>query len=877
MPIKAGKFFSQPPPPVDEAPSFFSRLRNLAGIGTRAVTGVLAAEGGLPGAAIAGAGELGAELIEGSDPSWKRMAAESTLGLIPFGAVFKAGRPLASAARGAAFGASGSALRQIAEKGEVDPVGVGTGAALGGAITGGLAKFFSPKAAPVKQFEVETTAYPGGRVLKGGKKGGLEEVRRVAPIKAQGEVEAPMGPLIGPENRVQQGVPGALNRRSQKIVDWETKEKSKLAQLFEDASRKRDVNEAALADVERAKAGLEPKESVVSETTSGTVGSTRKSATKKWAPEIADKAATKAEATVMDDEGNLAAPITESIIPAPPAAAPESAQPSTVDKLKQVLSYIKKNPFPSEDITRPGVGPKGEALADRISANMAEKAAAAKLPKTIEPIAPTAEAVPSALAKFFKTKTGATGLNYRLAKEAAEKGEIPSAAAAREAHMKELEISKAQKAAAPPAATPHPDETPDWVQHELGIVDKLKALAESQKGEKGEISPAALQHLLAGGAGALIGGAVNDEDPFTGAVVGAGLGLAAPSVVSTLHQIGANPDILHNLKDRITTPEGLKKTAASIWETLPQIQRFNYLTSGPGMAANMWAGPYGSALFAGIEHALSGDPRGTELLKQLANPLKFGKLWKESLEEASELIGRAEGTSFNQATGPVQAGLSLPGLGMTAGDVAARKILTGVGFTEEEARRITLTAEPELPLPKKIADFGKGSALAQLLFPFKRTPANILEQGAERLPGIGSIVQEQREVPDSLRQQLVQQGLSAAVGTGSYALGNNLDPETAKIVRRFVSNFGGQYSMPASMGFAMGQAAQQGKPVLATGAAAGINEMPLPTLDTPLQFSKWLFGEGPPPAGVVPGFVKELTSAPAAPPKIRPLKLGRYK
>jgi hypothetical protein len=240
------------------------------------------------------------------------------------------------------------------------------------------------------------------------------------------------------------------------------------------------------------------------------------------------------------------------------------------------------------------------------------------------------------------------------------------------------------------------------------------------------------------------------------------------------------------------------------------------------------------------------------------------------------MIGRAEGSPFGEATGLVQKGMALPGLAMTAGDNAAYKILLKAGFTEEEARRIILTSEPELTLPKRIANFTKGSTLAKLLMPFSRTPANIIEQGAERLPGLGFAVQKGREVPDSLRQQLVQQGLSLATGGVGFAAGESLDPETAKTARRFLTNLGGQYSLPTNIGFAMGQAAQKGKPILASGATAGLQDLPLPAVDTPVEWVKYLLGTGPLPRGATPGFVKTLTETQEV-PKIKPLKLGKYR
>src|SRR5205814_9617828 len=79
--------------------------------------------------------------------------------------------------------------------------------------------------------------------------------------------------------------------------------------------------------------------------------------------------------------------------------------------------------------------------------------------------APAASEEPSALAQFFRTPEGATGQNYRLAREAAGAGEIPSFQPARQAHLRELgwteeqiaaDTAKREGAAIPPPETVTP-------------------------------------------------------------------------------------------------------------------------------------------------------------------------------------------------------------------------------------------------------------------------------------------------------------------------------------------------------------------------------------------------------------------------------------
>jgi hypothetical protein len=403
---------------------------------------------------------------------------------------------------------------------------------------------------------------------------------------------------------------------------------------------------------------------------------------------------------------------------------------------------------------------------------------------------------------------------------------------------------------------------------------KHEALFEKLKGNKGEIDPTLLAKLGLGLGGAAVGAAV---DPFDNrlesAVAGGVAGIGIASMPQILHSLGAAPEALHNLAERIQAPGGIREAAEKIVQTLPQLQRFNYLTSGVGLPANALAGPYGSGVMGAVEHILSGDPRGAEAMK-LLRPDNWFREYRTSFEEARQLIGRAEGVAYDEAASKGEKLLAAPGVAMTAGDVATRRLLEQAGFSSEEARRITLTSEPELTGFKKLANLTKGSPLLQMLAPFTRTPSNIGEQGLQRMPGIGFLIQAQRENPDPIRQQIIQQLISTGVGVGSGVLGANLDPETAKIARRYVSNAAGQYSLPASIGFAAGQSVQRGKsPLSPSTVNAALDALPLPTTQplqdigkTGMELLNFLSGEGAAsditlPRGSYPAIAKELYDA----------------
>lgn len=377
----------------------------------------------------------------------------------------------------------------------------------------------------------------------------------------------------------------------------------------------------------------------------------------------------------------------------------------------------------------------------------------------------------------------------------------------------------------------------DEVREAGGTAEDIrKAIIKRLSSEGGSVSPDVLARIGLGATGAFFGGIAGGSvgHPFLGAAAGAGIGLLGPDAIAAgLKQIGTSPEVAEAAKEAAQSPEGVRTIAQKIYATLPQVQRFNLLADGFGLPANAFFGPYGSAMMAGLEAHLTGDPRGMQVLRTLT-PERFMKEFRASTEEAGRLIregeiGRAETAVLGSGKGSQL--LQFPGQMMTAGDVAARKILEEAGFSGEEARRITMTSEPEMSATKTLANMSKRSVLMQMLQPFARTPANIAEQGAMRIPGLGSAVQYiGRENPDPFKTQMIQQGLGLATGGAGYLAGENLDPEQAKVARRYLTNLGGQYSLPVGIGFAMGQAARDKKQVVSTQSLANLfNALPLPS------------------------------------------------
>lgn len=532
---------------------------------------------------------------------------------------------------------------------------------------------------------------------------------------------------------------------------------------------------------------------------------------------------------------------------------------SRVDAAGQGYRDIKAALGAGEAVPEEGRAIAGKALA--------QEGRAAGLPPTPRaPVVPPAEPPVSGIGPSQTAKARAAALAKRQAAKAAA-----SEKAARTQEWLpdfEKEVAEAQKMKAEGASTED-------------IIERLKKLGTEESGYMTPEGAARLGLTATGvGIGGILGGAAGH--PIIGALAGGAMGasLSPDRIISGLKMLGMPDQAAAQASEIATTPEGAKAAAERIYQTLPQFSRFNYLMDLWGLPANALVGPYGSAAMAGIEAHLNGDPRGMEVLSRL-NPRDFVRRWNVARQgEAQRLIEEGEiGRAETQALGHSSASklFQWPGVQMTAGDVAARQILEEAGFSADEARRITMTSEPETLAAKRAANFSKGSPLLQMFQPFARTPANIAEQGALRVPFLGSAVQYLgRETPDPLKLQMIQQGLGLAGGAAGYALGSELDPETARIARRYLTNIAGQYSLPVGAGFALGQTMQRGGNALDASTEL-YNALPLPST---APAANWVTAAktGKVPRGFMPPQLAQLLGANAPTgPRVNPLSPIRFR
>ena len=1002
MPLKKHYGFAPPPPPEPESePGMLGRVGGLRGLlagGTRAISGAMSAPGGPLGATISGLGELGAEAIEGSlaeqDPgrTAARLAMAAGLGAVPFGAVLKAGRPLASAARGALYSGLGTAGTEVAAGRDVDLGATLTSAAMGGGITGGLAKLFGkPIPTPVPEtVTLERFGQPPRQMPVGPRT--PPPVAPTTPPAAPSPRSVPIPYQYeyagGPAGRAATKE-GLLIARQQQAEQQMLKQAETYARRQALARAKTTKEAGAQARAERIMAGLVKKpvkaaESIVVPTETGTTritipyGKPPKGKGSARATRVSPEPPVEPTITqLMQESPREALQVAAATVPPPPTGlAAQTMEDIRAGRMRGPVSTPFSLDTPPESAT-----PLAQMFIPKTRATTPTPAQAELLAQMFT----RKGGLP------FQSRVGTAGANLRLAEEATARGEIPSAEEAYQALVRERNalgeatgprVADDVLRGVAPTPPPSPaDEliggkvpyqpstesiglareiTPDDVLAQLDEIERFRAnpemLAQFQRQrppvppgpvapgtdpmqlaadelarikarpeiiqsvgappippvpgaapivtqtpqaipgaprlrkkpgittEKGEIPLALMAKLGMGAGGAAIGAAVDPmDDPVLSALIGgaAGVGLAAaPQILS---RFGANPATFEGLETKLQT-QGIKETARQIAETLPQVQRFNLLASGFGIIPNAFIGPYGSAVMGSLEHGLAGDPRGWAALRSL-NPWAFTKEFQNNRGEALRRLaegelGRIEGLGTSKASDV----LAQPGVMMTTGDITARNFLERAGFTEEEARRMTLTSEPELSLPRGLTNIGRGkrditSALGDILFPFRRTPANIWEQGMERLPGFGFWLQSQRDIPDPIKQQVWQQLLSVGVGGVSAGVGASLDPEAARIVRRYLTNFAGVYSMPSTIGFAAGQAIRGGKPVIPAAGMAAIQDLPLPSTRPATELFRFL---GAPsvetmPSGAVPAVITELRRSMIPPVSKKPRRLSRLR
>lgn len=863
-------------PKTPEAKPGVSGLRYLGAMGTRGLAAWLSAEGMLPGALIAGAGEGIAETLEGDLPDWKRMAAESAIGAVPLASVFKGAHTAEALTRGALYGGSGEALHELARGEDLSASSIGTGAAVG-AGTSGLVRFLHGKLATSPTEPKPTVPPPSSTGWSELSAKGAEDIEKQFPIPLDAKGQSPnrgVTPKVQTAlNRYLHTAEGPGTRTvNPEVIKSVTLQEKEAETLAKTAEKQRIADAAAdKVDTERQRlldAGAVPKKSVSSSVSApgeGGIGKTTVSerlvipTEEEEAVEAGGK--TPISATPKPDippPDSSTPDLGPDPTPSTPKPSPPPSSPSAGSVLMRFFKRTTQDLAGKDQATGDITDPRGY-FATQASA---KAAATAHVDPVIQNNA--ARILGKALRQAGKAEAAAAASAFSNPEAAAAKAGRPFGDEANRLQEEEFNSylkAQAEAPVTPPVATEKPPITPEQQLNidvllgkvpkpvtpgvESGAVGKagldfeqaeharLTAELKAAGGgdDRGSIPAGLLMRLGLAGAGAATGYATDPlDDPYASAAAGGVAGMAGPDIIRSLTKIP-------NLVEKLKVPGGLKELASKIGRDIPQIQRFNLLMSVPGLAANAVAGPAGSVFFGAIEYGLSGDPRGWKALRILAE----GK-WKakigEAFAQAQSVSGRAEGTAMNEASNAAERLWATPGVTLSTGDILGRDILMEAGFTEEEARRMTLTSEPWSQAGKNTVNLGRNSPLMQMLAPFRRTAMNIAEQGAERTPGIGFLVNKIREanggIPDSNLLMGIKQGMGVGTGLAGYEIGSQLSDDDAKLYSRFVTNFAGANSLPAAVGFAAGRAEHAGKHPLDASLQEIEGALPLPTT-RPLQ------------------------------------------
>lgn len=380
-------------------------------------------------------------------------------------------------------------------------------------------------------------------------------------------------------------------------------------------------------------------------------------------------------------------------------------------------------------------------------------------------------------------------------------------------------------------------------------------------------NPMLAARLGLGAAGAGLGSMTTPDDPLKGAIVGGGIGAALPSAGKAIGNVDWS---------------GLAKR-------LPDIERFGYLSSPNGLAANMIGAPTGLGATTGMEKYLegvfSGSPeeraRAIALLKNLPG---LPTRWKTAMAEAGQMLSESPENIGDMQYTPSGSGakavanrvLSLPSQGITGAHVALRDAAIDAGYPRDLSTEFALGNDPSIGSGNQtIRAFGKGlqndkatqlengtkNTIMSMLAPFTRTAANVAAATPTRTPGLGLLLKAANMTEESWPAIVAQQGVGGALSGAAYLAGENMDPETAKYARKWIRNMGGRYGLVTTVAFELGQAAREGKSKGSAFTKGVVGGLPMPTTE-PVQDilnagTSLLGGEPQLPGAFVPGMIKD--------------------
>lgn len=748
------------PAPHEDGPSGF---RKLLGMGVRVGSGILSAEGGIPGAAISGGGEALAQAVEGSRPDLTSVATEAGFGAIPFGKVVKGGKTAAeigmSALRSGGLGTAHTAVSNLVHGNLPNFKDLATSFGLGG-VMGAGGSAWAGRGKPTK-FEIEPTLQTGEGTSTGI---GPERRPNMAPqpiISTSGPINVqsqtgngngsptPYGHGEAPPEPPPPTTPQSPKDQTREIM----RDQKNLRDVENWLNNKRTVDQARIDAGQSGKVPSAPSysEGAITKLPEGGTASTRTN----WVtPSKTPVSAPQAPPPSTTQPPNLGLP---NIGPA--AIVGDQGEVNPLGKLlggavkaeppKDLMDIFQSTKAPAE-FNWPEAG--GTFKADDIGSH---KLVDPVPPSTGEPLSPSHKYALDNYPDEVNAELDKLGAAYRggdksKGKELAEIRDFMSGKKMRESWkgaptsqpstpLEEGSIGDQVQARASEgksnltdpidsplseasAGTPPPNTgkdsilpsqqremTPEEIQTEHNWIDRLKKTGNS---EEGSINPRLLRlgsTVTGATIGAPIGSSLDEDNPGEGAIKGALAGGALG------YGVGAGGEGLKNLTNF----------------------RNGALLSGPAQLKKPLS-DLGAYIGLMGEKAAGGDVKtSTNLLREMLRLPTNTKNYLQGLknpEQAAQAIG-IDPSEHN--SGGLLQYVARP---FAAAQNATQGAMERAGVSRDEAIRTLMVGEPRMPFFKRLLDLqstpGVGGQIYRFLHPFARIGTNIGERGIERMPGL---------------------------------------------------------------------------------------------------------------------------------------------
>lgn len=236
------------------------------------------------------------------------------------------------------------------------------------------------------------------------------------------------------------------------------------------------------------------------------------------------------------------------------------------------------------------------------------------------------------------------------------------------------------------------------------------------------------------------------------------------------------------------------------------------LVGAPTTVANIGVSNIGSMLQIAAEKAA--ETRSltplTSAVREL-NPISLGRDFIENIKHPTQIPRYTDSPALESPFGKLLQYVTRP---IGAADATFKEAAARAGFSPEDALRITQQQRPSTQVGREVLSLQQRNPLVKFAQPIMKAPINLAEQGlVEPAKSLNRIVRGE-ETPADYVKVLFAAGAAA----GYYSASDSLD-SLPPWARRLALASAGLYSVPAAIGYAVGDA-QGGK-----GLAMGLQEL----------------------------------------------------